>query len=262
MPGPSEKTIRRLFAMSGNMCTFPGCSSRIFEATGTVTGEVCHIRAQSSGGPRFDSTQTEDARHAFANLILLCRRHHKIIDAEPGLYSVDTLEEIKTIQEEHLGRPKQETDGFFAKVLLNAMSRIETRNNTGNVVIGSLGAIVAGTLNFKGSGKAPRFQTAAGTIGADQEASRYVQYLIRQYNQFASADTSRATKFNHAVISKNIESRFRSSWRDTAMERFAEVCVYLQERIRKTRVAKSNSVKGHRSFSTFEDYTRETKRAP
>ena len=261
MPGPSEKTIRRLFAMSGNMCAFPGCATPIFEESTTLTGEICHIRAQSPGGPRFDATQTEEARHAYDNLILLCRRHHKVVDSESGNYPVDALAAIKAIREAQLGRPERDIDTAFAKLLINAMPRVEISNNSGHVVLDSPGAIVAGTVNMRGRAKAPKFQTPPGTIGADQDATRYVHYLIKRYNEFASADTSRATKFAHGAISKNIEARFGASWRELSMQSFTEVCQYLQDRISKTRVAKSNAAKGHRSFSTFETYLREKSRA-
>lgn len=117
MAGPAEKTIRRLFAISGNICALLGCPSPLVEVSGTLTGEICHIRAQSLGGPRFDASQSKEARHAYENLILLCRRHHRIVDAEPELYSVGALEELKAIRKRQLGRPEQETDAFYAKLL-------------------------------------------------------------------------------------------------------------------------------------------------
>lgn len=254
MPGPSEKTIRRLFALSGNICAFPSCSSPIVETAGTITGEICHIKAQSVGGPRFDKTQSEQDRHAFDNLILLCRRHHKMVDAEPDVYSVDALQQIKGIREAQLGRPEQAADTFYAKILLNAMGRVEVNNNTGNVVIASPGAIVGDTIHVKTSRKTVKVQPPAGTIGADQAASRYILYLINRYNEFAVVDTSRPGKFNYGIISKNIETNFRAPWRALAMEDFAPVCEYLQQRIGKTRVAKLNTSKGHRSFSSYAEY--------
>lgn len=171
--------------MSGNMCAFPGCSTPIFEQSATLTGEVCHIRAQSPGGPRFDATQTEEARHAYDNLIVLCRRHHKIVDLEPELYPVDALAKVKAIRESQLGRPERDMDAVVAKLLINAMPRVEIINNTGHVVMDSPGAIVAGIVNIGARAKAPKFQTPAGTIGADQDATRYVHYLIKRYNEFA-----------------------------------------------------------------------------
>ena len=254
MSGPSEKTIRRLFVLSGNVCAFPECSLPIVEDAGTVTGEICHIRAQKSGGPRFDATQSEADRHAFDNLILLCRRHHKIVDAEPDLYSVDALQEIKAIQEAQLGRPEQATDAFYAKILLNAARRLEINNNSGNVVVDSPGTIVGSAVHVKASRRAVKIAPPAGTIGANQDASRYVQHLISRYNEFASKEPSRAMKFSYGAISKNVEHKFGAPWRVVSMKDFDDLCWYLQGRIKRTRQAKSNAAKGWPSFSSFEEF--------
>ncbi len=251
---PSETTIKRLFAMSGNLCAFPGCALPIVEAVGTVTGEICHIHARNEGGPRFDPTQSEDERQSFANLVLLCRRHHKMVDAEPDVYSAETLEEIKRLREEEMGRPEEATDAFYAKILLSDLRRIEVTNNSGNVVIDSPGSIIAATVNVKSVRKTVKIQPAAGTIGADLKASLYIQYMISRYNKFASADKSRDTKFSYAAITKNIETKFRGPWRMLAIEDFDALCAYLQQRISRTRIAKANAAKGFRAFSSFEEY--------
>lgn len=240
--------------MSGNLCAFPRCALPIVEAVGTITGEICHIRARNEGGPRFDVTQSEDERQSFDNLVLLCRRHHKMVDAEPDVYSVEALEEIKRLREEEMGRPEQATDAFYAKILLGDLRRIEVTNNSGNVVIDSPGAIIAATVNVKSARKTVKIQPAAGTIGADLKASRYIQHLISRYNEFASADKSRDTKFSYGAITKNIEANFRGTWRMLAIEDFDALCAYLQQRISRTRIAKANAAKGLRAFSSFEDY--------
>src|SRR3990167_8360482 len=188
MGGPAEKTIRRLFALSGNICAFPGCSLPLVDGAGTITGEICHIKARSKDGPRYDKTQTDEERHAFENLILLCRRHHKIVDSEPDLYSADALQEIKVIHERVAGRTEQATDSFFAKILLNDLRRVSVVNNTGNVAINSPGVIQAQTVNVKTTRRSVTVNAPPGTIGADQQASRYVQYLIKRYNEFARSE--------------------------------------------------------------------------
>ncbi|WP_218939738.1 HNH endonuclease [Lutibacter citreus] len=52
----------------------------ISEDENNVLGEIAHICAASSEGPRFDSKMTDDERRSFNNLILLCDEHHKMID--------------------------------------------------------------------------------------------------------------------------------------------------------------------------------------
>lgn len=255
MAGPSEKTIKRLFAMSGNICAFPGCQLPIVESVGTITGEICHIRAQSEGGPRFDKAQTEIERHGFDNLVLLCRRHHKVVDTQPDVYPTEALQEIKAIHETMMERPEQATDHFYARILLSDRQRIEVNNNSGNVVIDSPGAILANSVTVKTIRKTVKVNAPPGTIGANQGPSRYIQYLITRYNEFASTDKTRKTKFSYGAISRNIETTFRAQWRLLSMDNFEALCLYLQRRICKTRIAKSNTSKGYASFSSYEEFT-------
>lgn len=101
MKRPTEKTIKRIFALSRNRCAFPGCESQIVEASGSVVGDVCHIRAANRKGPRYDPGQTPEERHAFENLILLCKPHHKRVDDNPATFTVDQLRDIKEMHERH-----------------------------------------------------------------------------------------------------------------------------------------------------------------
>jgi hypothetical protein len=67
----SEVTIKRLFARSQNQCAMPKCSAPLIIGE-TVVGEICHIRARSKKGPRFDATLSAAQRDEFPNLLLLC----------------------------------------------------------------------------------------------------------------------------------------------------------------------------------------------
>ena len=63
MSGPSVATIKRLFAVSGNRCAFPGCTTPLVDPTsGKVTGRICHIRARNPQGPRHDPDHPDVAR--------------------------------------------------------------------------------------------------------------------------------------------------------------------------------------------------------
>ena len=108
---------------------------------------------------------------------------------------------------------------------------------------------------MKTTRKTVKVQPAAGTIGADQATSRYIQHLISRYNEFASADKTRGARFSYGAISKNIETNFRAPWRMLAIEDFVALCAYLQQRINRTLIAKSNASKGMKSFSSFEEYS-------
>lgn len=100
---PLPSTVRRLFALSRNRCAFPGCTAPIVDAvTGTVVADVCHIRAQSTNGPRFEPNLSADELHLFENLILFCRNHHKVVDASANLAEY-TVSRLTTMKAEHEG---------------------------------------------------------------------------------------------------------------------------------------------------------------
>jgi hypothetical protein len=96
----SQKTGRMLLARSGNQCAFPNCVAPITDlATGNVTGEMAHIKADSPGGPRYDPDQSEEERQGFDNLMILCPPHHKIIDLDVQVYTVEVLRRMKADHE-------------------------------------------------------------------------------------------------------------------------------------------------------------------
>ncbi len=86
----------------------------------SVVGEECHIVAQSSDGPRGNSDLTAQQRDTYANLILLCNVHHKVVDDQPNAYTVEALKELKSKHEQwvrsNLGfdAPKQADDETYA----------------------------------------------------------------------------------------------------------------------------------------------------
>lgn len=107
MNKPRESTVRRLYAPSMNVCAFPDCQTQLVTIdTRTVIGEVCHIHAQNVGGPRYLASQTDEDRHGFDNLVLMCRNCHKVIDAVENVakYSDEWLREVKRSHEDRARR--------------------------------------------------------------------------------------------------------------------------------------------------------------
>jgi hypothetical protein len=105
----TNKTIKRLFALSGNQCAKPGCLNNVIgEDQKTIVARICHINAAEEGGPRYDSNMDDDDRRSFDNLILLCSEHHDIIDSidNESEYSVETLKKWKS---DHESKMLQET---------------------------------------------------------------------------------------------------------------------------------------------------------
>lgn len=96
MASPTVATIKRLFAVSGHTCNFKDCVVPIVDDHGTVVVDVAHMAAASRGGPRYDAGMTEEERHGFDNLILVCPTHHRQIDGAPEAFPLGALRAMKT----------------------------------------------------------------------------------------------------------------------------------------------------------------------
>lgn len=110
-------TLRLLYVHSGNQCAFDGCCSPIFEDDGTLTGECCHIEAFSMKGPRYNGNQSDEERNGYDNLILMCARHHKLVDRNPEKYSVETLKKMKKRHESQFNAKHLEVTDMMMRQL-------------------------------------------------------------------------------------------------------------------------------------------------
>ena len=130
--------LRLLYAHSGNCCAFEGCHSPIFEDDGTLTGECCHIEAYSPNGPRYNEQQTNEERNRYDNLILMCARHHKIIDSHTDEYTVEKLKILKgTHEKQFTAQQLEATDAMLRQLQMDSniywssLKMKETMDDTG-----------------------------------------------------------------------------------------------------------------------------------
>lgn len=98
----SDKTRKVLWGRSGNRCAM--CRHElVVDATPSddesVVGDECHIVSPKEQGPRFDASLPVDQVNDPANLILLCRIHHKMVDDQRETYSVEVLRALKANHE-------------------------------------------------------------------------------------------------------------------------------------------------------------------
>jgi len=100
----SPKTRRLLLAKSGSVCANPNCHFDLFLLfeSGSITNieELAHIIGESKSGPRGNEDLTE--RDEYANLVVLCPNCHTIIDKNPEIYTVETIQSWKKQHEEKL----------------------------------------------------------------------------------------------------------------------------------------------------------------
>jgi hypothetical protein len=255
MTAPSLSTVKALCAKSGNRCAFPGCNLPIVEEDGIITGIICHICARSKGGPRFDATQSDEDRHGYGNLILLCARHSKVVDSDPARYSVESLKQWKLVHEKNGSIELSKSDAAKAEALLAGYKSIYV-NAGGNVMLNSPGAIQAERVTVQQRGAKPKFLPIEGSLGSDLPRRNYVKHLIDRYNDFASKQPGRTT-FAFPAIYSSIKSKFKADWERVPLTRFEELTNFLHAKINRTQLGSINRGKGIKNFSSFEEYKRE-----
>lgn len=111
MAGISVVDRKLLWGHSGNECAFPNCAQLLTAVPAEegaisgsieliVVGEEAHIVAEEDNGPRGNPSMPIPDRNSYPNLILLCVRHHRIIDKDHGVhYSVEQLHDMKAKHE-------------------------------------------------------------------------------------------------------------------------------------------------------------------
>lgn len=242
-------TTKRLFALSRNQCAFPGCCSKIVELDETITGQICHICAQKSGGPRYNKSLKLKDRDEASNLILLCAKHHKIIDSNSEKYSRETL---LTYKKEH------ESQGLFEitssdSVLANKLyAHCVKVSKTNTVSIKNAQSVTIKTTKTKVSMNYPE-----GCIGTDLIASNYISHLAKRYNDFASKQPAKrgGRPFSFAAIWVTLKSQFKApSYQRIPIQKLKNVISFLQKKIDNTMIGRLNKANGIKNYSSFEEY--------
>ncbi len=186
MKSPTNRDIKRLFALSCNRCAYPNCQTAIVQPSGTITGEICHIKAKSPQWPRYDPKQSDEERHAFANLILLCSIHHKIADSEPKKYTVELLKDFKEIHERNGSIELTQDDVRLVRKLIDSYLQIQATDEA-QVMVNSPAGIQAKQITVKGNTKSSSRKTVEQTVVGDG-------------NVFAGGDMIHTEK----VVQKNV----------------------------------------------------------
>ncbi|MGB8816326.1 MAG: hypothetical protein WCC66_00205, partial [Rhizobiaceae bacterium] len=166
-PKPTVGTVKYLYAHAFR-CAFKGCRTELYrkdEHSGirTLNSRVCHIKARSEGGPRWDHNQSAEDNRAHTNLVLMCVEHSNAID-DPSTalnYRDVLLEQWKSAQLKEYEQLKQSwsLDTKMAKEVIAA-----SFSNVGVAISNS-------TLSLGGEGgKAPG--AGGGGGGAIGEGAR------------------------------------------------------------------------------------------
>ena len=119
----TDKTLKRLFGLSGNICAFPGCNKRLVNQSNAKESNICHIEAANEGGERYRESMTDEERGDYPNLILLCVQHHdETNDVEK--YPVEVLREMKLNHETEILNKTMSNNPSMLKNTINAIANI------------------------------------------------------------------------------------------------------------------------------------------
>lgn len=91
-----KAVVETLAKRVGNRCSNPTCRKRTSgphteDDKALNVGVAAHITAASLGGPRFDSSLTQDERKGIGNGVWLCQSCAKLVDNDEARYTKDTL---------------------------------------------------------------------------------------------------------------------------------------------------------------------------
>lgn len=119
---PKERTIKALFAKSGNQCAFPSCKEQLTHNKDQIIGQLCHIEAANKNGPRFNPNSNNEYRRSYKNLILLCPTHHCKID-KLNQFSAKDLKKMKINHEKEFERSSFHINDEALTKFMNEMDR-------------------------------------------------------------------------------------------------------------------------------------------
>jgi hypothetical protein len=102
-----ERVKVRLWGKAGGRCEYEGCNTRLWLDSLTQVefnaAYIAHIIADQPGGPRGDPKLSELLKSDITNLMLMCDKHHRLIDREdiPG-HPVERLKAMKALHEKRI----------------------------------------------------------------------------------------------------------------------------------------------------------------
>jgi SMODS-associated and fused to various effectors sensor domain len=97
----------RLWAQAAGRCEYEGCNERLWLDLITKaelnTAYIAHIVADEPGGPRGDPVRSKLLKRDISNLMLLCDKHHRLVDREQLVeHPEERLKAMKNAHEQHI----------------------------------------------------------------------------------------------------------------------------------------------------------------
>ncbi len=210
----TSRTKFILWTRSGARCAFADCRCKLYAEAAeddpdVLLGEMAHIVGQGGDGPRRDNAVTGGEIDGYENLILLCTKHHTIIDRQTNKYSVDKLSQIKADHERWVDASLSYEDRF--KDLHAPCERMpETVASTLLAVERMPRVVYSAPCTSKET-------TVAKNMGRAPSSGMMLPFIIRGKRLYAFFDLSRTdSPFNEFVDLNGYdeEDAFESWWPD------------------------------------------------
>ena len=256
-----QRTLKVLFARSMNQCAFPGCAATIVDPKEDVVyGEVCHIEGVEPGAARHNPQREANTLNDNDNLILLCERHHKLVDADPDKYTVQYLRQIKTAHEQQGPIEVTPFETRCADLMIKHLQVHVTSNtriyNDSTHIEASGNATQSIVINNIKGGKHRSVASVptSGTVGTDALKRSYVSHLHERLFKFTSAIPKYSSGRAGATIARKIRERFGATWTNVPLERYEEFVAYLKAEIDKTPIGRKNTLRGIPNYSSYEEF--------
>jgi len=120
----TQLTLKRLFSLSGNQCSFPNCKKILVNQNNALDSNICHIEGANEKGERYNPNMTDKERADYENLILLCNQHHRETD-NVTKYSVNVLKNMKKQHENMINDKLNNPNNFYISLVNEFEQKIE-----------------------------------------------------------------------------------------------------------------------------------------
>jgi hypothetical protein len=174
---PAKETLIALFAKSGNVCAYPGCTHELVTPRNLFVGQICHIEAANAGGQRYNAESSDEQRRSFENLLLLCYRHHKETD-DISVFDVLRMREMKHRHEcKHGEKPFKVNEAFLHRLEVEMQSYWD-------------GIATSNRENHVSPEFAVRLRVGVSAVEQFDELDKSVQRLVELFTYFSDCDLS------------------------------------------------------------------------
>ena len=193
------------------------------------TAEFHHIIPVSEGGT-----------NVFENLIYICANCHSKVTQGQIPHS-----EVKKVKE-LLGEGKHPF--FKDETASNVIHADFTKGANLGVVANAIQ-----NVEIKTTRRTVKLAAPQGSIASSLRHTNYAKHLIDRYHEFKMIEIGKEA-IKWPVFYQQVKRQFGANWKMVPLERFEDLVLYIQSRIDNTKHGRVQKSRGHKNYSSFEEY--------